>query len=291
VAQPEAPDRGIPLPASPAGSALDRGLGRAERSLVVGLAVLAVIFLMLPVIIVIPMSFSGAQLLTFPPPSLSLRWYDSFFGDPAWLSALLNSVVVALASSVLALILGTLAAYGLVRFRFFGRAVLEANYVAPLIIPPIIAAVALYIVFAQAGLLGSYEGLIIAHTLHSAPYIVLVMTVAIAAFDVRIEQVARSLGASQRVILLRILLPNLAPSVVASWMLAFIVSFDEVILTLFLFGNRETIPKRMFTRLELQIDPTITAIATMLIVFSVAALAVVYLLTRRGGRALLGQAH
>ena len=291
MAQPEAPDRDIPLPASPAGSALDRGLGRAERSLVVGLAVLAVIFLMLPVIIVIPMSFSGAQLLTFPPPSLSLRWYDSFFGDPAWLSALLNSVVVALASSVLALILGTLAAYGLVRFRFFGRAVLEANYVAPLIIPPIIAAVALYIVFAQAGLLGSYEGLIIAHTLHSAPYIVLVMTVAIAAFDVRIEQVARSLGASQRVILLRILLPNLAPSVVASWMLAFIVSFDEVILTLFLFGNRETIPKRMFTRLELQIDPTITAIATMLIVFSVAALAVVYLLTRRGGRALLGQAH
>jgi ABC-type spermidine/putrescine transport system permease subunit II len=276
------------LPASPAGSGLDRGLGRIERSLVIGLAVLAVVFLMLPVIIVIPMSFSGAQLLTFPPPSLSLRWYDSFFGDPAWLSALLNSVIVALASSVLALVLGTLAAYGLVRFRFAGRAALEANYVAPLIIPPIIAAVALYIVFAKTGLLGTYEGLIIAHTLHSAPYIVLVMTVAIAAFDVRIEQVARSLGASQRVILLRILLPNLMPSVIASWMLAFIVSFDEVILTLFLFGNRETIPKRMFTRLELQIDPTITAIATMLIVFSVAALAAVYLLTRRGGRSLLG---
>jgi ABC-type spermidine/putrescine transport system permease subunit II len=288
MARSDAPPRRDSLPASPAGSGLDRGLGCIERSLVIGLAVLAVVFLMLPVIIVIPMSFSGAQLLTFPPPNLSLRWYDSFFSDPAWLSALLNSVIVALASSVLALVLGTLAAYGLVRYRFVGRPVLEANYVAPLIIPPIIAAVALYIVFAKTGLLGTHEGLIIAHTLHSAPYIVLVMTVAIAAFDVRIEQVARSLGASQRVILLRILLPNLMPSVIASWMLAFIVSFDEVILTLFLFGNRETIPKRMFTRLELQIDPTITAIATMLIVFSVAALSVVYLLTRRGGRSLLG---
>jgi ABC-type spermidine/putrescine transport system permease subunit II len=286
VARPEQP--ASTRLATPAGGRLDRGLGCVERGVVVALAVFAVLFLMLPVLIVVPMSFSGEQLLTFPPPSLSLRWYDAFFADSGWLLALMNSAIVALASSLLALVLGSLAAYGLVRGRFLGRALLESNFIAPLIIPPIIAAVALYIVFAQVGLLGSYEGLIVAHTLHVAPYIVMVMTVAIASFDERIEQVARSLGASQRTIFLRILLPNLAPSVFASWMLAFIVSFDEVILTLFLFGNRETIPKRMFTRLELQIDPTITAIATMLIVFSVAALAAVYLLTRRGGRSLLG---
>jgi len=287
VARPDTAARRIELPPSPVGGGLDHAAGRLERLVVVGLAVLAVIFLVAPILVVIPMSFSSAQSLTFPPPSFSLRWYDAFFVDDAWLVALVNSVVVALASSLLALVLGTLAAYGLVRHSFLGRALLETNFMVPLILPPIIVAVALYIVFAKVGLLGSYEGLIIAHTLHSAPYVVLVMTVAIGSFDERIEQVARSLGAKERTIFRRIILPNLAPSVLASWMLAFIVSFDEVILTLFLFGNNDTIPKRMITRLELQIDPTITAIATMLIVFSVASLAVVYLLTRRNRRSLL----
>jgi len=284
-----APPEPRSVPASPTGGPLDRAAGRLERGLVVGLAVLAVLFLLLPILIVIPMSFSGAQSLTFPPPSLSLRWYQSFFADDAWLVALVNSVIVALASSLLSLVLGTLAAYGLVRHSFIGRALIETNFMVPLILPPIIVAVALYIVFAKVGLLGSYEGLILAHTLHSVPYVVLVMTVAIGSFDERIEQVARSLGARERTIFRRIILPNLAPSVLASWMLAFIVSFDEVILTLFLFGNQETIPKRMITRLELQIDPTITAIATMLIFFSVVSLAVVWLLTRRNRRPVLIQ--
>jgi ABC-type spermidine/putrescine transport system permease subunit II len=277
------------VPPSPAGGRLDRAIGGLERGTVIGLALLALLFLVLPILIVIPMSFSSAQSLAFPPPSLSLRWYESFFADDAWLVALVNSVIVALSSSLLALALGTLAAYGLVRHRFIGRALTEANFMVPLILPSIIVAVALYIVFAKVGLLGSYEGLIIAHTLYTAPYVVLVMTVAIGSFDERIEQVARSLGARERTIFRRIILPNLAPSVLASWMLAFIVSFDEVILTLFLFGNNETIPKRMITRLELRIDPTITAIATMLILFSVVSLAIVYLLTRRNRRSLLIQ--
>jgi len=173
----------------------------------------------------------------------------------------------------MAVALGTLAAYRLVRGRFRGRPVLEAHFVAPLIVPSVIAAVALYIAFAKVGLLGSYRGLVLAHTVHSVPYVVLLMSVAIASFDERIEQVARTLGASEGTVFVRILLPNLMPSVLASWVLAFIASFDEVILTLFLFGNRYTIPKQMFVRLELQIDPTITAVATILIVFSVVTLA------------------
>ena len=284
MAPPDPHRRTGAIPASSAGGGRDRIIGRAERGFVVTMAALCVVFLMLPVVIVIPMSFSGEELLTFPPATLSLRWYSTFFTDPEWLLALMNSMIVASASSALALVLGTLAAYGLVRWRFIGRAAMEANFVAPLIIPPIISAVALYIAFAQVGLLGTYAGLIIAHTLYTVPYIVLVMTVAIASFDERIEQIARTLGANERTIFFRILIPNLAPSVLASWMLAFIVSFDEVILTLFLFGNRETIPKRMITHLELRIDPTITAIATMLIAFSVIALAVVYLLTKRLSR-------
>jgi ABC-type spermidine/putrescine transport system permease subunit II len=244
-----------------------------ERIALSTIAGSALTFLLLPVAIVIPMSFSSAASLRFPPPGLSLRWYHEFFSDAAWREAAANSVLVAGVSSVLAVALGTLAAYRLVRGRFRGRPVLEAHFMAPLVVPSVIAAVALYIAFAKVGLLGSYQGLVLGHTVHSVPYVVLLMSVAIASFDERIEQVARTLGASEGTVFVKILLPNLSPSILASWVLAFIASFDEVILTLFLFGNRYTIPKQMFVRLELQIDPTITAVATMLIVFSAVTLA------------------
>jgi len=180
-------------------------------------------------------------------------------------------------------VLGSLAAYGLVRGTFRGRAVLEANFVAPLIIPPVITAVALYIVFARVGLLGTLPGVILAHAIIGVPYVVILMSVAIRSFDVRIEQVARSLGASWLTVFARILLPNLAPSVLAAWIFAFIISFDEVILTFFLSGAYDTIPKRMFNELVLQVNPTITAIATLLIVLSVVTIGAIALLMRRMG--------
>ena len=265
------------------GSSLANLASRIERVLVVCIAVSSLVFLFLPVLIVIPMSFSSAQSLQFPPPGLSLRWYAEFFQDAAWGASLANSLIVAVASSGLALVLGALAAYGLVRGNFFGRAALDANFLAPLIIPSIIMAVALYIAFAKVALLGTYLGLIIAHTLNSAPYVVLVMSVAMSSLDARIEQVARSLGASELTVVRRVVLPNLMPSVLAAWIFAFIVSFDEVILSLFLFGNKYTVPKQMFTRLELKIDPTITVVATMLIVVSAAAFGAAAWLTRRPG--------
>ncbi len=261
------------LPATRAGGAADRAIGRLERAGLAAVAGAALAFLLLPVVVVIPMSFSSAPSLRFPPPGLSLRWYREFFADETWRAAAVNSLVVAGSSSLLALGLGTAAAYRLARGRFRGRIALEANFIAPLVVPSVIAAVALYIAFAKVGLLGSYPGLVLAHTVHGVPYVVLLMSVAVASFDERVEQVARTLGAAERTVLLRVLLPNLAPSLLAAWVLAFIASFDEVILTLFLFGNRYTIPKQMFVRLELQIDPTITAVATMLIGLSVLALA------------------
>ena len=247
------------------------------------IAVLALVFLSVPIVIVLPMSFSSANTLAFPPPGFSVRWYRSFFGDPAWLQAAGNSAIIALASSVTALALGSTAAYGLVRGTFRGKAILEGNFMAPLIVPPVVKAVALYIVFAQLGLLRTYAGLIAAHTVLGVPYVVLLMSVAIRAFDVRLEQMAYSLGATWFFTFRRVLLPNLFPSVLAAWILAFIVSFDEIILTFFLFGHRDTIPKRLFTLLEQKVDPTITAIATMLIGVSVITLVLVALLVRRAG--------
>jgi ABC-type spermidine/putrescine transport system permease subunit II len=248
---------------------------------ITGCAVL--LFLCLPIAIVVPMSFSSASSLEFPPPGFSLRWYQSFFADPRWLEAMYNSLLIALAASIIALLFGSIAAYGLARGRFRGRALLEGNFVAPLIVPAVITAVALYIFFSKIGLLGTFAGLIISHAILGVPYVVMVMGVAIRAFDLRIEQVAYTLGASWLQMFTRVLLPNLLPSVFAAWIFAFIISFDEVIVTLFLAGAHETIPKRMFNELVLQVNPTITAIATLLVGVSVLSVALLALLMKRAG--------
>jgi putative spermidine/putrescine transport system permease protein len=242
------------------------------------------LFLALPILVVVPMSFSSASALQFPPPGLSLRWYAAFFTDPRWLDDLRTSFEVALSASALALLLGGLAAYGLVRGRFAGRLAVEANFILPSVLPPVITALALYLVFARIGLLGTLLGLIVGHMILCVPFVVLVMTVAFRGFDIRLEQVAFTLGASTPTMLIRVLLPNVLPSIVAAWIFAFITSFDEVILTIFISGAYETVPKRMFNELVLQINPTTTAIASLLICASILLVGVSALLVRPGRR-------
>jgi len=259
---------------------------RRERLRRLPLAVvgtLVLLFLALPIIVVVPMSFSSAESLRFPPPGLSLRWYEAFFGDPLWLEAALNSLIIGVSSSTLALGLGTLAAYGIVRGTFRGRNALETNFIAPMILPPVIIAVALYIFYARIGILGNYLALIAAHVVIAAPYVVLLMTLAIRSFDLRVEQVALTLGASRWQMMTRVLMPNLMPNAAAAWLFAFVISFDEVVVTLFVSGPHLTVPKRMFNQLVLQINPTITAIATILIGFSLVAVALAAWLNRGSG--------
>jgi ABC-type spermidine/putrescine transport system permease subunit II len=241
------------------------------------------LFLCLPILIVVPMSFSSAKSLQFPPPGLSLRWYAKFFGDERWLNDGLNSILLAVSSSTIALALGTTAAYAIVRGGFRGRRLIESNLMAPMILPPIVSSIALYIFYAKTKLLGTFAGLVIAHTILAAPYVVLLMSVAIQSFDIRIEQVALTLGASKTQMLVRVVMPNLLPSALAAWIFAFIISFDEVILTQFLAGQYYTIPKRMFNDLINQINPTITAIATLMIGLSVVTLGLAAWLMRRAG--------
>ena len=245
------------------------------RWALVGFSSLVLLFLLVPILIVVPMSFSSSSSLEFPPAGLSLRWFESFFGDPRWLEAAWTSFLVAICSSTLAIVLGTLASYGLVRFNLPKRSWIEGNFVAPLILPPIILAVALYIMLAKVGLLGTIFGLVLGHTILCAPYVVLLMTVAIQSVDVRLEQVAYTLGASWFRTMIRIVIPNLLPSLAATWLLVFVVSFDEVILSLFVSGPHMTIPKKMFNELILEVNPTITAIATLLIVFSAISICII----------------
>ncbi len=247
------------------------------------------IFLFLPVLIVAPMSLSSAQSLEFPPPGFSFRWYEALFGSEIWIDAAWNSLILAVTSSSVALALGTMAAYVLVRGRFAGRGLLEANFIAPMIVPPIITAVALYIFFARAGILGSFGGLILGHTIIIIPYVVLVMQSAIRGFDHRIEQVATTLGATRWQVLTRITLPNVLPSALAAWIFSFVLSFDEVVITIFVSGTHLTIPKRMFNELTIQVNPTITAVATLLVLCNLVALGLLIMVSRRGGLALGGR--
>lgn len=252
-----------------------------------GVAVL--VFLCLPVLIVVPMSFSSASSLRFPPEGFSMRWYLQVFGDPRWVRAMQTSLVLALLSSTLALVLGGLAAYGLARGRFFGRMAIQSNFISPMIIPSVITAVALYFALAKIGMLGSFAGLLLGHTLLGVPYVVLIMSVAIRSFDIRIEQVAFTLGASWFTMFRRVLIPNLLPSTAAAWIFAFVTSFDEVVITSFIAGTHETVPKRMFNDLVLQVNPSITAIATLLIGVSLALMALAALLVRRARDAAVRQ--
>jgi putative spermidine/putrescine transport system permease protein len=260
------------------------GEGIWTRRLLAVAGSLGLAFLTVPLLIVIPMSFSSARALTFPPPGLSLRWYEAFFGDSRWMEAMVSSAMIAAVSSVAALVLGGLAAYGLRRGSFAGRGTAEGNFMAPLIVPTIITAIALYLGLAKVGLLGSFLGLVVAHTILNVPLVIMVVGVAIRDFDVRIEQVAWSLGASWSYTIWRVALPNLAPSVFAAWIFAFIGSFDEVIVTSFIAGRVETVPKKMFNELILEVNPIITAVATLLIAFTVLALAAVTFILGRAGK-------
>ena len=246
------------------------------------LGLLTLLFMCLPVMIVVPMSFSSAQSLEFPPPGLSLRWYAAFFGNEVWAQAGVNSLLLAMLASTIALILGTLAAYGLVRGVISRQGSDRSEF------------------HGANDRTIDHHGRCIVHRLREAensrnilwpgarpydsviPYVVLIMQVAIRSFDVRIEHVAATLGASRILILCKIVLPNLLPSAAAAWIFAFVISFDEVVVTLFLAGTNMTVPKRMFNELIMQINPTITAVATLLIGFNILALALILALTRRG---------
>ncbi len=242
---------------------------RLSRLLIGFCGTCILLFLITPILITIPMSFSDKSTLQFPPQGFSLRWYQTFFNSPVWIEALLTSLQLAVVSSVLALTVGSLAAYGLARSRFKSALLLDANFMAPMIIPHIITAIALYFAFSKIGMLGSFTGLVIGHALVAIPFVLSVVGGAVRALDVRIEQSARTLGASWLRVLGAVVIPNIYPSLLVAWIFAFIVSFDEVVLTYFLAGNHVTITKKMFSELAQQIDPTITAVASILIVGSV----------------------
>jgi len=244
---------------------------------------LVLAFLVLPVLIVIPVSFSASSLLEFPPKAWSLRWYESYFGSVEWRDATWMSVEVAILSTLVATPAGVAAAYGLnlAALRFAGA--LRLLILAPLLVPTILTGVGIFYVYARLGLNNTLLGMTLAHAMLSLPFVVVSVAAGLQSYDMTQERVARSLGAPWLRAFLSITLPQIRLPVASGALLAFIASFDEVIVTYFISGGEmSTLPRRMFNALGDQIEPTIAAISTMLVVL--AMLAVIALETLRQRR-------
>ena len=258
-----------------------------SRRILVAVCTLIYTFLMLPLVVVFPISFSSALYMQFPPPGFSLQWYERYLDDPQWIDATVRSLYVGGATAVLALALGVPLAFSLVRGRFAGRLLVDRLALAPLIVPVIILSVGLYGLFAKLKLIGEWYGLAVAHTVLALPFVVLVMVAGLRDFDRALEQAAEGLGASRRQTLLRVTLPLLRPSLVSAGLLAFISSFDELVVALFLAGPNMTLPKKMFDNILMEIDPTIAAVSVMQILL----VSIVLGLIGRFGRGLRDSAR
>jgi putative spermidine/putrescine transport system permease protein len=242
-------------------------------------------FLILPILIIVPLSLSSGSFLTFPLPGLSLRWYHELFTSAPWQLSLRNSLIVASAVTLLASALGTLAALGLTRARLPGHGLLMALIVSPMIVPVVIVAVGVYFAYAPFDLTGSLLGLTLAHTALAAPFVVITVSATLQGFDPNQARAGASLGASPVVVFFRIVLPLILPGVISGALFAFVTSFDEVVVALFLTGPAErTLPRQMFNGIRENISPVITAAATLLIAISILLLTTIELLRRRNER-------
>lgn len=243
-----------------------------------------VLFLILPLIFLVPISLTESQFIEFPPQSLSLRWYSAFFEDPTWVAAAILSFRVGIGATVISLAVGTLASVALVRGHFLGKTVLTAIFIAPLILPTVVLALALYIVFLRFRLVDNVWALTAAHSVVAIPYVVLLVSGSLRRFDITLERAARVLGAGPVKAFILVTLPYLVPSMFAAGILAFFASFDELIITLFVSGGAQTLPVRIWNDLGLKLDPTVPAVAVMLTALSIVGMGVGELIRRRNER-------
>lgn len=257
--------------------------GGAGSVALMTLAGAVLLFLIAPVVIIVIVSFSGADYLSFPPPYLSLRWYQRFLGASSWRQAIWVSTQVALLTMAFATILGLLAALALVRGRFRGKGAIYAVMLSPMIVPTVITAIGLYFFFVRLKATGSILAMALGHTVLALPVVVIIMAAALQGFDMRLEQAALSLGASRLTALRRITLPLILPGLLSAALFAFLTSFDELLIPLFLSGVEvQTLTVRIWNSLTLEVDPTIAAVSSFLIGVTTVVLAASALLRGRG---------
>jgi putative spermidine/putrescine transport system permease protein len=230
------------------------------------LAVLVAMFLLLPIAIVVPMSFSTAISFEFPPPGYSLGYYAKYFTSEEWLHPTLNSFVIAVGATALTMLLVVPAAFGYVRYRFRGKTFVNLLMMAPLIVPHVVSAVAYYGFLGRVRLTGTLLGVIVAHGILAVPVAFLVITATLKGFDRNLERAAMSSGAGPLRTFLHVTLPVLRPGMLVGALFAFLSSFNEAVVVIFI-GGREasTLPKKMYESIRLESDPVIAVVSTLLV--------------------------
>lgn len=245
------------------------------------LVLAAVLFLVVPILVIVPISFSSAQYLTFPPPGFSLQWYQQLVERPEWIRALWMSLRVACLCAVLSLGLGIAAALALVRGRIPGKPAIYAFILSPMILPSVIVGLGTFFLLSRLRLTGSVIGVALGHTVAFAPMVVIIVSTALQSFDRRIEQAAIILGAPPIVAFCKITLPAIAPGVISAALFSFLLSFDEVLISLFLVDPVSiTLPIQIWNNAIMQISPTIAAVSVFLTAVSLLVLAGVNLARR-----------
>ncbi|WP_370519956.1 ABC transporter permease [Bordetella sp. 15P40C-2] len=256
-----------------------------DKSCRFGLRVLCVavlVFLVLPVLIIIPLSFNGGSFLTFPLEGVSLRWYRQLFASDNWVMAIRNSFLIAAITTVIATSLGTAAAIGMQRLPGKIKTCLQLFIASPVIVPVIISATGLYFLYAPVGLNNSLAGMVLSHTMLAVPFVVVTVASTLEGFDMNLMRAAASSGAAPIVAFRRVMLPLISPGVISGAVFAFAVSFDDIVMAIFLAGPQQrTIPLQMFNGVREEINPTIAAAATILVILSIFLLSAVEYLKHR----------
>lgn len=239
------------------------------------------LYLILPIFVVIPMSFSSADYMQFPPPGFSLKWYRSFFNDHHWLLATKRSFVVAIITTIFSTFLGILSSLSFTKGNLKGKNFINFLLLSPMIIPVIVISVAIYSLYATLGLIGTVFGLVIGHTIMAFPFVFITVSAALTDFNIEMEYASLSLGANRLKTFLKVTLPIIRPGVMSGAIFAFIISFDELVVSMFITGWRYTLPVKMWMDIRTEINPTITAVSSLLICLSVIILGSTNFLIRR----------
>lgn len=255
-------------------------MGGGLRFFLVSVVAATVLFLLLPIVFIVALSFGSSQWLVFPPPSWTTRWYSELWADPTWLYAALASARVALVVSALSVAIGFVTSMALVRGNFRGKALLRALFLTPMILPVVILAVALYALFLKMGLTGTFVGFVIGHLVVALPFSIIAITNALESFDFTLEDAARICGASEWDVRFKVTFPSIRLGLLAAATFSFLVSWDEVVVSIFLSTpGIETLPVKIWSALRQDLSPVIAAASSVLVVVTALFMAIAAALT------------
>ncbi|WP_027907261.1 ABC transporter permease [Pseudomonas taiwanensis] len=255
-------------------------LGRLTLGAICGFIAL---WLVAPTLVIIPMSFADRQSLAFPPTGFSLQWYKNIFTDAAWSGSLWTSIKIGSVVAVLATAIGAMAALGIHRMQSRAGAVIRLMLLTPIIIPGVVLAVGIYAVCLQTHMVGTYSGFILAHTLLAIPFVIIAVGASLAMFDNRLETAAASLGASKLSTFFSVTVPLIMPGLVSGAIFAFVTSFDEVVVSLFIASPQiKTLPVQIYSSMTRDSDPTVAALGTLMFAATLLAVSASFFFSSKG---------